>query len=69
MDFIFLAMLVAILACLAGAGYFMLSRKNEQSLKNKRMANMLAWRIGLSIALVVGILIAWQFGLIEPHQY
>lgn len=33
----------------------------------KAMARSLTWRIGLSIALFILLLLAYQFGWIEPH--
>lgn len=34
---------------------------------SKAMAKALTWRIGLSIALFICLLLAYQFGWIEPH--
>jgi hypothetical protein len=34
---------------------------------SRRMVRALTWRIGLSIALFVFLMIAWYTGLIEPH--
>ena len=33
----------------------------------KRMLRALTWRIGLSVALFVLLLIGWKVGLIQPH--
>ena len=33
----------------------------------KKTVNSLTWRIGLSVALIVGIMIAIKLGYIEPH--
>jgi len=55
--------LIAIVASL-GKALFHLSSGPEQS---EKVVRALTVRIALSIALFVGLLIAWQFGLIEPH--
>ena len=34
---------------------------------SRRMVRALTWRIALSIALFVFLMIAWYTGLIEPH--
>jgi hypothetical protein len=34
---------------------------------SRRVVRALTWRIGLSIALFVLLMIAWYAGLIEPH--
>jgi Protein of unknown function (DUF2909) len=34
---------------------------------SRRMVRALTWRIGLSIALFVLLMLAWYTGLIEPH--
>ncbi|HEX7047619.1 MAG TPA: twin transmembrane helix small protein [Gammaproteobacteria bacterium] len=36
--------------------------------EQKSMAKALTWRIGLSIVLFVFLLLAYQFGWIEPHN-
>ncbi|ARU04250.1 twin transmembrane helix small protein [Comamonas serinivorans] len=62
--------LVAVLACLATAGYFMLQRnKNDRvddGQRSRRMARALAFRIGLSILLFIVILVAYKLGYIQP---
>ena len=70
--FIVLALL-AILAALAGAGLFMLRRGqasggsgNAPAGPDKRMAWALALRVGLSVALFLIILLAYQLGWIRP---
>ena len=60
--------LVAILAALASAGVFMLRRPREGAGPDadKRMARALAVRVGVSVALFLLILLAWQLGWITP---
>jgi hypothetical protein len=35
---------------------------------DKRMVRALTWRISLSVALFILLLIGWRFGLINPHS-
>jgi len=56
----------AILASLALALWFMLRGGSGGSVKSRRMAKALALRVGVSILLFAGILLAWKFGLIHP---
>lgn len=53
---------VAILASLA-SGLVYLFKDNHDS---RRLVNALTWRIGLSIALFVVLLLAYAMGFIEP---
>jgi len=58
---------VAILAALAYAGVAMVrGREAEGQPKKKAMARALAWRVALSVALFVFILLAYQLGWIQP---
>jgi len=60
---------VAILASLATALYFMLrggGSSDGSAPKSRRMARALAMRVGVSILLFAGILLAWKLGLIHP---
>lgn len=72
MKVVFLLGLLAIIGALAMAGRAMLQggRNGESdepgNAKGKRMARALAWRVGLSIALFVFILISYQMGWIQP---
>lgn len=63
--FVLLAFL-AILASLGVALFFMVRSDRSDKTKNGRMAQALAWRIGLSILLFVCILGAWKLGYIQP---
>jgi archaellum biogenesis protein FlaJ (TadC family) len=65
--------LLLIIASLASAGFFMLRRKDpslsegqKKSAQNQGMVRALTIRIGLSVALFISVLIAWQLGLIQP---
>lgn len=61
---------LAILASLGSALFFMLRGDRKpapHSADNgRRMARMLAWRVGLSIALFIALLLAWKLGYIQP---
>jgi len=56
------------IAILFALGSAMLQLLNPQRGDNKAMAKSLTWRIGLSIVLFVFLLLAYQFGWIEPHS-
>lgn len=58
------ATLVLIIAALGAAGVRMLRRRDGDD--PRRMARALAVRVGLSIALFLFILLAWQLGWIQP---
>ena len=58
--------LVLVLASLAGAGLFMLRKNADSASRDKRMARVLALRVGLSIALFLFILLSWYMGWIQP---
>jgi cytochrome bd-type quinol oxidase subunit 2 len=61
--YVIVAFLVAILASLGAALYFMMKDKGGSS----RMVRSLTVRVGLSVALFVLLFVAWYLGLIEPH--
>jgi hypothetical protein len=56
---------VAIVAALVSAGVYMLRSGNDGA-RAGRMARALAWRVGLSVALFVCILVAYKLGWIQP---
>jgi Protein of unknown function (DUF2909) len=56
--------LLAIVASL-GKALFSMSSGPEQS---ALVVRALSWRIGLSVALFVSLLLSYHFGLIEPHN-
>ena len=47
-----------------GSALFQLSRGKEDS---NKMLRALTWRIGLSVALFIVLLLAWKMGYIRPH--
>lgn len=57
--------LLAILGALGSAGLAML-RPSSDPARRGRMAKALSWRIGLSIALFLLVLLAWALGWVEP---
>lgn len=59
---IIVLMLVFIFFSLGSALFFLVSDK-----KSDRMIKALTWRVGLSIALFVLLLIAYMLGWISPH--
>lgn len=66
MKAILIFVLVLVVAALGSAGLFMLRRGGRGEEPDGRMARALAWRVGLSIALFLAIMLAWAMGWIEP---
>ena len=69
MSVVIVIALIAIQGALACAGVFMLKRPKDGSAPaeaDKRMARALAVRVGLSVAIFLLILVAWQLGWIAP---
>jgi hypothetical protein len=64
MTYLVIFAFVAILGSLGTALYFMLHGGEKG--KQGRMAWALAARIGLSVLLFIGVLIAWKLGYIQP---
>jgi apolipoprotein N-acyltransferase len=60
------AAFVAIIAALVSAGVFMMRGGREGQSKSGHMMRALALRVGLSVALFLCILIAYQLGWIRP---
>lgn len=58
--------LIAIVASLGAALFFMLRPGTSSTHASKKMARALAMRVGLSAALFVCILVAWKLGYIHP---
>ncbi|HEV7716494.1 MAG TPA: twin transmembrane helix small protein [Steroidobacteraceae bacterium] len=56
---VFLGILVSL-----GSALYQLTRANNDS---RKMVRALTVRIGLSIVLFALLMLAWYFGLIEPH--
>ena len=66
MKIVILLAFVAILGALTSAGWFMLRHRREGGGADNRMAKALAWRIGLSLALFLFILVSYKLGWIRP---
>jgi len=69
MKLVILLALIGVLVALASAGVFMLRKSDDGApggRRDARMARALAVRVGLSIALFLFILLAWQMGWITP---
>lgn len=56
----------AILGVLAFAGVAMVRGKEDGRRKKPTMMRALAWRVGLSVALFLCILISYKLGWIQP---
>lgn len=63
LKYLILAMLVLILISLGKALYHLSSTREDDG---KKMVAALAWRIGLSVALFVLLIVAYYSGWIEP---
>ena len=63
--YLVVAMLVLILVSLGRALYYLTSRKQDDGVK---MVKALAWRIGLSVALFVLLIVAYYSGWIDPQH-
>jgi hypothetical protein len=63
--YLILAMLVLILISLGKALFHLSSDKSDDG---EKMVKALAWRIGLSVALFVLLIVAYYQGWIIPHQ-
>ncbi|TMG99556.1 MAG: twin transmembrane helix small protein [Betaproteobacteria bacterium] len=66
MKIVILLAFVAILGALASAGWFMMRHRRDSERADSRMAKALAWRIGLSLALFLFILLSYKLGWIRP---
>ena len=68
MKYVVIIAFIVILGSLASALFFMLKggqgTEDTQS-KQKRMARALAFRVGFSVLLFLGILLAWKFGYVQ----
>ncbi|MCX7247439.1 MAG: DUF2909 domain-containing protein [Burkholderiales bacterium] len=66
MKYLILLAFVSILGSLATALILMLKNKGDEKSRGRKMASALALRVGISIILFSGILLAWKFGYIQP---
>ena len=62
MRYVVIAMMVAIIASLGSAAVFMVRGRGD----SRRMAKALAWRVGLSVALFLLLMIGYALDLIRP---
>ena len=62
--YLVIAMLALIVISLGSALYYLTSRKPDDGVK---MVKALAWRIGLSVALFVLLIVAYYSGWIHPN--
>ena len=60
---IVIAVLIGIVASLASAAFQLAGGKGDSG----KMLKALTWRIGLSVALFIVLLLAWKAGIIKPH--
>jgi hypothetical protein len=60
---IVIAVLITIVGFLGSALFHLARRDGDPA----RMLRSLTWRIGLSVALFVTLLVLWRLGLIRPH--
>jgi formate/nitrite transporter FocA (FNT family) len=65
--YLVVAMLALILISLAKALYHLTSAKPQDN-NGARMVKALAWRIGLSVALFVLLIVAYYSGWIDPQR-
>jgi TRAP-type C4-dicarboxylate transport system permease large subunit len=63
--YLILGMLVLILISLGKALYYLSSAREEDG---KKMVAALAWRIGLSVALFVLLIVGYYSGWIDPQH-
>lgn len=61
-----IALLVAVLIALF-SGLYTLSRANAEDIDRTRLVRRLTWRIGLSIALFILLLVAFRMGWIQSQ--
>jgi hypothetical protein len=66
MKAVIVLMLLAVLAALGSAGFFMVGKSDADGRRDQRMARALALRVGLSVALFLFILLAWWMGWVKP---
>lgn len=59
---IVIAVLVLIVASL-GSALFQLARGGD----SRKLLSALTWRVGMSVALFVTLLVLWRMGVIRPH--
>jgi hypothetical protein len=60
---IVIAVLIGIIASMASAAFQLAGGKGDSG----KMLKALTWRICLSVALFVVLIVAWKAGIIQPH--
>lgn len=66
MKIVIIVALIAVVAALGLAGRAMLQDGRNGAPKSNRMVRAMAWRVGLSVALFLFILLAYNLGWIQP---
>jgi hypothetical protein len=70
MKTLFVLLLVAVLAALFSAGFFMLRHRpgddSSPQQRDRRMARALALRVALSVLLFLLIMLGWAMGWVRP---
>lgn len=66
MKYLIVVALLAVLASLGTALYFMMRDGAEGQAKTSRMARALTVRIAVSVVLFACLLLAWKLGYIQP---
>ena len=66
MKYLVILAFVAIIASLGTALFFMTKTHGDDKARGHKMARALALRVGISILLFVGILLAWKLGYLQP---
>ncbi len=64
MKILIIVLLLAIIIALF-SGLFFLIKDESQS---KRTVNALSWRVGLQVALIVALIVAYFTGALRPHD-
>lgn len=64
MRYVVIAMLIAIVASLGSAAFFMLRSRGDPT----RMAKALTWRVGLSVTLFLLLMLGYYFGFFQPGR-
>ena len=67
MKVIVLVAFAGVITALVSAGVLMIRKRDDGSPHaDSRMARALAWRVGVSVALFLFILLGWSLGWIQP---
>jgi H+/Cl- antiporter ClcA len=62
-----LLLLLAILTALFSAVFFLVKDPSDAS--HRRTMRALAWRVGLQLALIIFLIVAFSRGWIQPHGF